>query len=264
MNRHGLLALSALHIAQLRPDSQILYWQRAELHYGHAAYGQESAVANVSEANADALSAFTLLIVYLAFAMPERTEGTQNTPLQETARCLHTLRGIRPVGAAISPFLQEGLFKDILNVHPGSIKGKPNFDSASTEAHFAKLLVFASANVDVDQDHEVGDIESYAAAASSLRASFLQIEVRGEPVTGPIWQWAIRLPASFVTRLAESHSVPLILVAHWCVLLHDVNHYWWIRGWIDHTIDRIASRLLPEHRDWLQWPKQRLQELRST
>ena len=257
--------MSALHIAQLRPDSQALYWQRADLHYGHAVYGQESAMANVSEVNADALSAFMLLTIYLAFAMPERTEGTQSTPLHGTARCLHMLRGVRSVGSAIAPFVQEGPFKNMLNVHPGYIKSKPNFNAASTEAHFAKLLVFASANVDENQDHEVADIESYAAAASSLRASFLQIEIvpKGDSVTGPIWQWAIRLPASFVARLAESHSVPLILVAHWCVLLHAVNSYWSIRGWIDHTIDKIESCLLPDHRDWLQWPKQRLQELRA-
>ena len=259
-----MLALSALHIAHLRPDSQSVYWQRAIVHQDQALHGQQVAMASVNQANADALFAFSFLIICLAFAMPGRREGAPDTPLHGVTSCLHMLSRARAIGPAVTPLVRGGPLSTLLNMQPGNIKNNPNFNDANTEAQFAKLLVFASANADMSQDYEGNDVESYAAAASSLRATFLKVEANpdGETTTNPIWQWAIRLPPSFLTRLAQVHSVPLILVAHWCVLLHDL-HYWWIHGWVDNTMANLEACLLPEHRDWLQWPKQRLQDLRS-
>ena len=173
------------------------------------------------------------------------------------------LRGVRAIAPAVKHFVEEGPLAPLLNLHPGNIKSNPTFREADTEAHFSRLLVFASTNADLNDDHEMNDTESYAAAASSLRASFLKVETipRGQPTTPPIWHWAVRLPASFITRLRERHAVPLILVAHWCVLLAQAPHYWFIQGWVDQTMHDVTGSLLPEHREWLAWPIDRIQEI---
>lgn len=175
------------------------------------------------------------------------------------------LRGIRAISLDVTQLARDGPLGYLITLDPGAIRFSPTFKNASTEAHFSKLLVFASTNADMDQHQDMDDVESYAAAASSLRASFLKVEAisQGESRTPPIWQWAVRLPVSFVSRLGELHSVPLILMAHWCVLLHEVQHYWWTRGWVDQTMSEIRSSLLQEHQDWLDWPVQKIRDLRE-
>ena len=261
---HSILAVSALHIARLRPEEQDMYWKRAAMHQDQALQGQQKALANPSPDNADALFAFTLVIIYLSFAAENLLEGAGREPLQGIIRCLHMLRGIRAISPAVKHWVEGGPLAHILSLHPGNIKSAPTFREASTEAHFSKLLVFSSTNADLNEDHEMNDTESYASAASSLRASFLKVEAipEGGPLTPPIWHWAVRLHASFVTRLSERHVVPLVLVAHWCVLLTEVQHYWWIQGWVDKTMNDIQSCLPRENHEWLDWPAEKIREIR--
>ena len=261
---HGILAVSALHTAHLRPEEQTMYWKRAAMHQDQALQGQQKALANPSPDNGDALFAFTLVIIYLCFAdnLVESAEH-EHVPLQGIIRCLHMSRGVRAIGPAVKHWVERGPLAHVLSLHPGSIKSGPTFREASTEAHFSRLLIFSSTNADLNEDHEMNDTESYACAASSLRASFLKIEAIPEdgPLTPPIWYWAVRLHASFVTRLSERHVVPLVLVAHWCVLLAHVQHHWWIQGWVDQTMDDITNCLPQDYREWLDWPLEKIREI---
>jgi len=261
---HSILAVSALHIAHLNPEQQRLYWRRAVVHQDQALQGQQKALANPTRENGDALFAFSLVIIYLAFASLKTLETAEDAPLEGVIRCLHMLGGMRAIAPAVRHYVEEGPLAPLLHHHPGNIKSNPTFREAGTESHFSKLLVFASTNADLNDDQDMNDTESFAAAASSLRASYLKVEAipEGQPMTPPIWHWAVRLPASFVTRLREGHCVPLILVAHWCVLLVQVQHYWFIQGWVDQTMGDLTRCLAQEYREWLDWPNERILEIR--
>ena len=261
---HSILAVSALHIAHLRPEKCRMYRQRAAMHQDQALQGQQKALAKPTSENGDALFAFTLVITYLAFAAVESPESAEERPLQGAIRCLHMLQGIRTIHSAVNRFVEQGPLGPLLNIHPGNIKSNPLFRDQFTEAHFSSLLIFASTNGDVNDDQEMHDTESYAGAASSLRASFLKVEAvpKGQPITPPIWSWAARLSHNFVTRFGEGKAVPLVLVAHWCVLLAQVPHYWFISGWVDQTMGEITLCLAQVHRQWLDWPNEKIREFR--
>lgn len=262
---HSVLAVSALHIAHLRPEQRIAYWKRAAMHQDQGLQGQHKAMAKPSQENGNALFAFTLVIIYLAFASPRTLDSAEDAPLQGVLQCLHMLRGIRAILPGIWEFVQDGPLSHLRNLAPGNIKSKPYFQDAVTEAHFSKLLIFASTNVELSQDQDMDDVEIYAAAASSLRTAFLRIESieDGETPTPAIWHWAVRLPISFAMRLEEQHVVPLVLIAHWCVLLNQVKHYWWIHGWVDQTLSEIEGCLPQEQRHWLEWPLEKVYETRG-
>lgn len=153
--------------------------------------------------------------------------------------CL-VLRGVRSILPSIQHWVQEGPLAHLLLLYPGHIKSNPTFRDPSTEEHFSKLLIFCSTAPDLNKDTEMDDVESFAAAASSLRAAYLKVEsvLKDDQSTLPIWYWAIRLPSSFVQRLSERHVVPLLLIAHWCVLLSQARHYWWVGDWSDKTMGR--------------------------
>lgn len=174
------------------------------------------------------------------------------------------LRGSRAINSTIRPFVEQGRLAHLLSLHLGNIKSSPTFSDSTTEAHFARLLIFSSTNSDLNDEQEMDDVENYPAAANSLRASFLKVEAtpEGESNTPPIWTWAVRLPASFIVRLGEKHIVPLVLVAHWCVLLAQVHHNWWIQGWVDQKMSEIKGYLPMEYHEWLRWPDDKIREMR--
>ena len=261
---HSILAMSALHLAHLRPEQKRMYRERAAMHQDQALRGQQKALSKPTRENADALFAFTLVITYLAFAAVDTRESANDGPLRRVIQCLHMLRGVAAIHPAVMHFVEEGPLAPILSIHPGTFKSSPLFRDTHTESHFSKLLVFASTNGDVNDDQQMNDTESYAAAASSLRASFLKVEAipEGQPTTPPIWAWATRLSATFMIRVGERNAVPLVLVAHWCVLLAQVHHYWFIQGWIDQAMGEITSCLATQFHTWLNWPNAKIQEIR--
>ena len=235
------------------------------MHQDQALQGQQKALSNPSRQNGDALFAFTLVIIYLAFASLNTIETANSPLLRGVLHCLHMLRGMDAIAPAVKHFVEEGPLAHLLKFHPGNIKSSPTFRDSNTEAHFSKLLIFASTNADLNEDGAMNDTESFAAAASSLRASFLKVEAipEDQPKTPPIWHWAVRLSSSFLSRLSEGRCVPLVLVAHWCVLLVQVHNYWFIQGWVDHTMSEITSCLGEEHREWLNWPNEKIREIRQ-
>ena len=263
---HGILATSALHLAHLRPEQCQAYWKRAAVHQDRALQLLQIAMANPTRDNADALFAFSLIIFYLASAAPSTAEDPMDeTPLGPAIHSLHMLRGVRLILEAVRHWVEQGPLGPVLRWYPGHIQSNPTFRAPDTEEHFSKLLVFCSTTPNLNKDTEMDDVEIYAAAASSLRASFLKVESvpEGDPNTPPIWHWAVRLPATFVERLKEQHSVPLVLLAHWCVILLQARHYWWVGDWVDRTMREIEACIDQEHRSWLEWPIAKIKEVRE-
>lgn len=263
---HSILAVAALHIAHLRPEQQRSYWERAALHQDRALEMQQEAMANAGPDNADALFSFSLLVIYFAFAAP-KVSGSQESeePLAGAVQCISIIRGIRYVVPPIQQWVEQGPLAQLLSFHPGNMKSNHSFRDPDTDRYFQRFLVMCSTNSEMNKTHEFEDIEQYAAAASTLRASFLKAEsvADGALITPPIWHWACRLAPEFLQRLGKLHPIPLVLVAHWCVILAQIRQYWWIRGWVDHTMGHIQDYLPREYHEWLEWPTKMIQEQRE-
>lgn len=260
---HSILAVAALHIAHLRPEQRRSYWERAAMHQDRALELQQEAMGNVSRDNADALFSFSLLVVYYAFASP-KASGSQESeePLAGAVQCISIIRGIRYVVPPIQQWVEEGPLAQLLSFHPANMKSSHSFKDPDTERYFQRFLVLCSTSSDMNKTHDFEDIEQYAAAASTLRASFLKAESVADDAlkTPPIWHWACRLAPEFLQRLGKLHPIPLVLVAHWCVILAQIRQYWWIQGWVDHTMGQIQETLSREYHEWLEWPTKQIQE----
>lgn len=264
---HSILAVSALHLAHLNPAQKRTHYASASAHEDRALSLAQAEMANPTAENADALFAFVLTTVYYAFAAPAPDspptsrsgnfeEPENHRALSSAIQCINLLRGIRSILPSVKDFVEAGPLSPLLNMELSSIPSARQFSVPETEAHWSRLLYFASTTAKPGPN-EVEDLEIYAAAASSLRASSLKVEALAEVEmnTPPMWHWAVRLSPTFVERLADLEIVPLVLIAHWCVLLPQVRHHWWIEGWVDRTMREIKEVLPDEHRAWLEWPE---------
>ena len=263
---HGILAVAALHIAHMRPEQRTLHWERAAMHRDRALELQEKAMASASPDNADALLACSLLVIYFFFASP-KASGSQESeePLTGAIQCIRMIRGIKYVIPPIQQWVERGPLAQLLPLHHGNPKSKHAFDDLDTDRYFQKFLVLCSTSSDMNQIHEFEDIEQYAAAASTLRASFLRAE--SPPYNAleilPFWHWASRLTPGFPQRLEKLHPIPLVLVAHWCVILAQIPQKWWIQGWVDHTMGQIQECLPLKFHEWLEWPAKKIEQQRE-
>ena len=263
---HGILAVAALHIAHLRPEQRRSYCERAAMHQDRALELQQEAMANASRDNANALFSFSLLVIFFAFASP-KASGSQESeePLAGAIQCTMIIRGIRYVVPPIRQWVEEGPLAQLLSFHPDNMKSNHSFSDPKDDQYFQRFLVLCSTSSDMNKTHVFEDIEQYAAAASTLRASFLKAESIADDTieTPPIWHWACRLGPEFLERLGTLHPIPLVLVAHWCVILAQIRQYWWIQGWVDHTMGQIEKCLSREYHEWLEWPTRKIQEQRE-
>ena len=236
------------------------------MHQDRALELQQEAMAHASRENADALFSFSLLVIYYAFASP-KASGSQDSeqPLAGAIQCISIMCGIRYVMPPIQQWVEEGPLAQLLSFHPNNMICNHSFSDPDTERYFQKFLVLCSTSSDMSKTHEFEDIEQYAAASSTLRVSFLQAEPKADGAlnTPPIWNWACRLAPEFLQRLGKLHPIPLVLVAHWCVILAQIRQYWWIQGWVDHTMGQIKVSLPQEYHEWLDWPTKQIQEKRE-
>ena len=269
---HSILAVSALHLAYQNPEQAANYHALASAHNTRALSLAQAEMLNPTAENADALFAFALTTVYYAFAAsaPDSPPTSANDPGSDNHRplggaiqCINLLRGIRSVLPSVKEFVENGPLASLLNMHPVAPLPR-QFSAPDTEEYWSRLLVFASTTAKPGSD-DLEDLEIFAAAASSLRASSLKLEslAEGDLNTPPMWYWAVRLSSTFVERLGELDPVPLVLVAHWCVLLPQIRHYWWIQGWVDRTMREIHAVLPEEFHGWLDWPEDRIRGIRE-
>jgi len=261
----SILAISALHIAHVDASNREVYWRRAAAHEDRTLNLVQSEMASPNPGNADALFAYCILTVYYAFGAPSHSSIQDGQrPLQGPLQCLNLLRSIRSIVPSVRHWVESGSLKPLLDMHPGNIQSSPTFSDPLVTAHFSKLLVFSS-TTSTSGPAELEDMENFAAAASSLRGSFLKVEsmAEGEAITHVIWHWAVRLPPAFVDRLGDHEVVPLVLLAHWCVLLVQVRRHWWIEGWVERTMEEVMRCLPDEHRHWLDWPLDTIRKLEA-
>lgn len=263
---HSILAVAALHIAHLRPEQRRSYWERAVMHHDRALELQPDAMANASPDNADALFIFSLLVTHFAFASP-KASGSQDSeePLAGVIQCISVLRGIRNIVPHIQQWVEEGPLAGLLSLHPSDMKSNPSFNDLDTDRYFQKFLVLCSTSSDMNKAYEFEDIGQYAAAASTLRASFLKAEsiANGALKVPEIGHWACLLTPELLHKLGNLHPIPLVLVAHWCVILAQIPQYWWLQGWVDHTMEQIQRNLPMVYHEWLEWPTKKIQEQRK-
>lgn len=107
-----------------------------------------------------------------------------------------------------------------------------------------------------DQDEDQRSI--YKTVLSSFERSIRQIELAGPNVEfGMTILWAYRLSKQFRDDLEAHQPVALIILAYWCVLLHLVDHYWFVNGAARQLLEDIERKIVHTgFQDWLAWPRQ--------
>jgi hypothetical protein len=73
-----------------------------------------------------------------------------------------------------------------------------------------------------------------------------------------MFAWLYRVSDAFTERLQQRNPTALIVYAHFVVLMHEMERFWYMNGWALHVMSGIFNAIATEHMLWIRWPMVRV------
>lgn len=251
----GILAMSSLHLSHLwsgheaNTEQAQAYKQMALSHCNSATAAFRSAVDNITPSNANAIFAFSHLMILFSFGSSKRsaTDLKIEDPIGELLNLFTLLRGSMQIVRQHWNWIESGSMGLLLQRGP-PIKDRHYLpaDAADALRYLEQLCEFSFTG-----DSKQGRIHQYA--IQQLYDSFVMAEMQR-----PDWAIALRFPIifpdSFFTCLRMREPMALVILAHYCVILYRAPMRWWVADWSAQVIEAVFRSLDENWRQSIRWP----------
>jgi hypothetical protein len=243
---HGILAISALHLAHLRQNEGQADWLNIAIAHKSTALAIFSEqLHNITGSNARAMMSFAGIAVVFSFASALYCSDSDDGPcLNALIDLLMLARGVQTVGSQAMEFLRHSNFAPLFNItDPGATI--PD-DVLLALNHLDDL------NAQYGQQSGNHDPKSYERAIQTMRelAPFTFAEPTSLTVVGG---WAIRAPPEFLEGLKSREPFALVILAHFCVFLHITRENWCIGPWGRLILGEIVQILDSDWQRHIKW-----------
>lgn len=244
---HGILALSALHLARTNPAAsrRAAYLNRAVTHQNQALVLFRERLCDVNENNAKAMFAFSSIVVVYTFGFPH-TPDVQDpwTCIDDLYQILVLTRGIQQVIRPTAEFLCASVFAPILQVD--ETHAPLPADAAKAIRHLRKANDVCHTR---DPAHER---EVYTATINNI-SDMLSWVHSGTNTSVIAGRWAIKLPSRFLDLLRDREPLALVMLAYYGALLHYLKHRWCFDEWCVRIAKAVWAILDDQWRPLVHW-----------
>jgi hypothetical protein len=252
---HGILALSALHLAHKRLVDSKQYSTIAANHEGFALPLFRSNASRITRENCTAVFAFSALVVIYAMASLEPSEDRLFVDFGIAGKLPKWIQLLHGIYTLLSPawqWIAEGPMASIMKrLKVKTVSSQPN------EVGFnALLLSFASLGSSSSRS-EAELCTALEYVRGSFWVPFLSDGTFGVESMPCISQ--IRGPSTFAKLLGERRPQALIILAHHSVLLRLVGPSWFMDNLVQRVVSYIHENLDEEWKGWISWPLQQIQ-----
>lgn len=244
---HLMFALTALHLAHCRPDRRVQYTATADRHYERALTLVTPVLANLSSENCDAVLVAVQMICFISWGRGPQPGEYLAFGREKRSDWLVMFRGIRTTLSSIeSSQFTKSHAPDIRR------KGRP-LPAQEAPDQYERQLDELREHVDFvtkDTTCHKEDLKS----VDILREMF---DNRYKGIDGEYhvsFGWLFRMTDGFLDRLQQRDPIPMIIYAHFVVLIRVLEQFWYMQGWTHHVMNGIWDLLPREHRPWLDWP----------
>ncbi|GKZ63057.1 hypothetical protein AnigIFM49718_010788 [Aspergillus niger] len=245
---HGLLALSALHIARAKdPTSGTRYFSIALEHQNRAIALFRPIVPSIDRDNSHPIFVFASLLLQLAFAIPPCSPLVEtHDPVQDLVQAFTLCRGLREIWGASWQWVKEGKLADVFT-QVDDTKHWPLPET--TEVALSQLKYLNETRGKRSGDH---DTECYGAAINHLKDMMEIYQDKPRRVELAL-RWPFGLESRFLKLLKERDPMALVILAHYCLVLHHFRHHWWMEGWSLRVAHGIWHQLHESWRPYISW-----------
>ncbi|KAL2823810.1 hypothetical protein BDW59DRAFT_148366 [Aspergillus cavernicola] len=252
---HGILALSALHLAYLKPEKYSFYLAGSGFHMSLGLRSYRRILLSPSSENCHALFCFSSFIMVYIYASPtESTEHDAHIGLESILELLGLCRGTLVLLPYFDLIRQSSLEPLFLREFQTDTPTQPEHRTDQFKGITIQLTnlhhLIESEITPPDQK------DTFFHALDRLQASFESIQSAELPLEcGMLYMWPLSIEENFFILLRQQHPVALVFLAFYCAQLHAFSDYWFVgrqgAAWLSHVSAALPGRLT----SWLVWPR---------
>ncbi|KAF2754923.1 hypothetical protein EJ05DRAFT_540960 [Pseudovirgaria hyperparasitica] len=239
---HGILALSALHLAYRCPGRRNEYTLMATYHEQIALGEFRAALSQVTQDNCHALLALGALLAIMPFASTasQRSLIPIIPSMDEIAQSFHLIQGIKNILQSPSAIgiVQNGPLGPLLRcgspVAPGTLGGA-FAESLDKLEHLNNGGIVCKS---MPADHI-----ACKGAIAGLRQTYALIRAEDVVREFAVWTWPSLVPARFLDLIRQRHPMALVILAHFGVLSNLFVNSWFLRGWGACVLQGVVGEL---------------------
>ncbi|KPM43670.1 hypothetical protein AK830_g2843 [Neonectria ditissima] len=244
---HQILAVSAFHLASLQPAQSQAHFTQAFQHQQHAIGGINAEVSHVTSRNCHALFAASSLLFIGSFAVSTPAlHKTRQRAVDNMVDIFTLVRGVSSILSSSKEEIRHGVLGDFMEC-----------DFRPRESALLTLLLEKLPEIRPGLDANGVNPEAQAVveeAVAGLRKS-VDMASAATPELNVAIIWPMTLKDDFLAMLRVHHPAALVIVSHYCAVLHAAgSDYWFMEGWGRCVTLAIAESLAPSWQGCIQWP----------
>ncbi|OJJ03976.1 hypothetical protein ASPVEDRAFT_43437 [Aspergillus versicolor CBS 583.65] len=242
---HGILAVSALHLALSEPPSEQAFWLGiATAHKSEALQFLRNGLGNVNAENATSLVRISGLVVAYAFGSALTETDADKPSLDALNKVFVLCRGIQQINNAASSFLRQSNLAPLYR--PG--------DTSLAVPDLVKASLDRLDKLNTKCLHLGGhDAATYTRVIAAMRALSGHCFVQPNSMTFVVG-WAIRASPEYLEYLQAKEPFALVIHAHYCAFLHLARGNSFLQYWGRAVLEDIIPLLDDSWRPHIEWP----------
>jgi hypothetical protein len=240
---HGLLALSALHRADTHAEPE-MDTKLATAHHTRGLTLFHSVLRDITIDNYPPSIAFSSLTVMFALGISKPKDPARAEPqlLDDLIQAFRLMSGGRNVVDVAGKLRGSAVWKD-------ARIDEPKKKVTSLAADVAEALnVLHSLNTGPN-------IDIYKHAIACLQSMFEKLGGNDADNPGVCMGWGNEMSEDFLRLATKRESMALLIIAHYCVVLHRVPQVWWIASWGKGLFGVVSKDIDLAFQHVLVWPR---------
>ncbi|KAK1844843.1 hypothetical protein CCHR01_12527 [Colletotrichum chrysophilum] len=244
---HQILAVSAFHLATLEPQKRQENLSLGLQHQQHAIRGVYAEISNVTPQNCHALFAASSMLFIGSFTA---SSPALHSPLKlEMGHILEIftlIRGVSGVLTSAKENVRYGILRDFMQCDRYS-GGNKLLES---------LLRSVTGAVDkMDPDDVSPEVKSLVERAVSGLRDSVGLASATTPALNVAVSWPMVLSSGFMALLETQHPAALVVLVHYCTVLHEGGlYFWFMKDWGSHLMNTILRSLTSKWQELVDWP----------
>ncbi|KAK3294158.1 uncharacterized protein B0H64DRAFT_325897 [Chaetomium fimeti] len=246
-----ILAFSARHLASCRnqPEEKTEYLRQAKSYQTHGIMLFTATPIDIDKDNYLPLLFFTCLLGIHQLCDVNLGENKNNI-LEHFLEYLDVSRGLRTVTTQAWDVMHQTEWRELLTI--GSARAE--LTGIGTQTAALRTLISESLGLDEPQKADCDEAASKIQAAFDLGEAGLSVDVL-QLCFHHLLSWPQIIKPGFISAARAKRPEALIIVAHFCVLLHWCRNLWIIGPMARDLFHGVQSCLGAGWEKWLQWPQ---------
>ncbi|KAL0933943.1 Upc2 protein [Colletotrichum truncatum] len=244
-----ILAFSARHLATCLPNQKADYLSQAKAYQSHAITIFTNRSINIDGTNCVQVLLFSWLLGVHQLCDVSLNEDPSDL-LKDFIKYLVIYRGVRTVATQAWQLMLQTNLKELLD----DSQARATVLGTGNKTLSTKTLIKESLGLDEEQKLDCEEAISRLEAAFDLEGTVASEDAEQQWLFY-VLSWPLTVRRGFLSATESRRPEALIVIAHYCVLLHWCREHWIVGPTGRVLFGCVEATLGPGWERWMQWPK---------